>query len=104
MQVPRRSPGYRLKIPGDPDGISPQSPATSVLTPAENVHGMLRPGKAGGLRRFLQLNYAATYRDNECLCAIVGAELVHNVPHVSLYRFLGDEELLCDVTVAISFH
>ena len=38
------------------------------------------------------------------MCAIIGAELAHNMLHVSLYSLLSDEELLRDVTVAIAVH
>ena len=52
----------------------------------------------------LDLNHSATEGDGECLGAIIGAQSAHNVLHVRLYRLLGDEELLRDITVAIAVH
>jgi hypothetical protein len=48
------------------------------------------------------MDKAATQSDSESLCAIIGAELAENMLQVNLYRLFSDEELVCDVAVAIS--
>src|ERR1700679_3583690 len=45
---------------------------------------------------------SAPYSDRDGLGTIIGAELLHNVLNMSLYRFLRDEKPRCDVAVSAS--
>jgi hypothetical protein len=50
---------------------------------------------------FSKLNNSPADGDRNCLRAIVGAQLLHNVFDVNLDGLLRDEESLCDAAITI---
>src|SRR5688572_15163474 len=70
------------------DEITPLRPATSLQV--DNTFEVL------------QVNDAAADADRHGLGAILGAELVHDVPDMDLDGLFGDFEALTDVTVAVT--
>jgi hypothetical protein len=52
--------------------------------------------------RRLKMNESAPRRDRHGMCPIARSQLFHDVLEVTLDRFFGDKEPLCNIAIAIS--